>query len=172
MGKQVTVKPGFTSFRGPGPKGYKAYQAGQTIVYTDAEYAGLSASDLRALNTPTTVADPVRPAVDPASRAVNVVTAATGTVPLVLGVNRLTLTGNVTLTFPTGVASGNESEVSAYFTQDATGTRTVTAPASSKTAGAVALGLSTVAGKTDYVAWRTVDGGVTWYVVNKQIDLR
>jgi hypothetical protein len=130
MGKQVTVKPGFTSFRGPGPKGYKAYQAGQTIVYTDAEYAGLSASDLRALNTPTT------------------------------------------LTVPTGVAAGNESEVSAYFTQDATGTRTVTAPASSKTAGAVALGLSTVAGKTDYVAWRTVDGGVTWYVVNKQIDLR
>lgn len=172
MGKQVTVLPGFSFFRGPSPKGYKAYKAGDPVVYTDAEYAALGNTDKRALSSPTTVAEPVRPALDPTSRPVNVVSAATGTVQLALGVNKLTLTGNATLQFPTGVASGNESTVGIYLTQDATGGRTITLPAAAKNPGGTAPTFSTVANKTDYVEYRTTDAGTTWLRVNTQIDLR
>lgn len=172
MGKSVTIKPGFTSFRGPSPLGYKAYLPGATVIYTDAEYSALPQADLRCLNSPSTVPDPSRPAVDTASKPVNVVTAATGTVPVVTGANRLTLTGNVTLTFPTKVAGGNDSEVSAYLIQDGTGSRTLTLPAAAKAAGGTAPVLSTGANKVDYLVWRTYDGGTTWDLVNKQLDIR
>lgn len=173
MGKSVTVKSGFSAFRGPSPKGYKAYNQGATIVYTDAEYAALTQTDLRALSSPATnVAEPVRPASDPTSRPVNVVAAATGATPLSLGSNKLTLTGNITVSFPTGVASGNDSEVAAYFIQDGTGSRTLTLPAAAKAAGGTAPVLSTGANKVDYLVWRTTDAGTTWVLVNKQLDLR
>lgn len=172
MGKSVTVLSNFTNFRGPSTKGYRSYNAGATIVYTDAEYTALSAADLRALSSPTTVPDPVRPSVDASSRAVNVVAAATGSQNLALGPNALTLSGNITLVFPTGVASGNESSVELFATQGTGGSKTITWGSKAKFAGATAPTISTVAGKLDWFRFVTIDGGNTWIMTDVVIDAR
>lgn len=173
MGKSVTVLPGFSFVQGPGPQGSKSYKTGATIVYTDAEYAALPLSVTRCLSTPaTTVPDPSRPSTDTASRSVTVNNAATGTVALVLGPNKLTLTGNVTLTFPTGVASGNQSSIDLILIQDGTGSRTLTLPASAKNPAGAATVLSLGAGKVDFLRYITLDGGTTWLQVDRVLDLR
>ena len=68
MGKSVVVKSGYSFVEAPGKFGPKTYPAGSTIVLTDAEYAALPASVVRALvstGTPPVVttaevAEPVR----------------------------------------------------------------------------------------------------------------
>lgn len=91
--------------------------------------------------------------------------AATGAVTLNLAngnVFNLTLTGNVTFTF-SGATSGKACSFAAYLKQDATGTRTVTWPASVKWAGGVNPSISTAANAIDIVVFESIDGGTTWY---------
>lgn len=174
MGKQVTIKPGFVDVPLPqAGNANKPFSAGQTAILTDAEYSALPASVTRALVSPATnVAEPNRPSTDVNAKTVNVVTAATGTVAVKSGSNRLTLTGNVTLTFPTTATPGSDLSVELTLVQDATGSRTLTLPASAKKPGGTAVTLTTAAGSVDYLVFRTTDGGVTWMLVNKQLDIK
>lgn len=94
-----------------------------------------------------------------------VVTANTGTS---YGVNMalastfdLTVTGNVTFTFA-GATSGVASSFTLILRRDATGTRTITFPASVKWLGAVptwGTAASKIAGVASFLS---VDGGTTW----------
>jgi hypothetical protein len=75
----------------------------------------------------------------------------------------VTLTGNVTFTFPTTPAS-TACSFGLYIKQDGTGGRTVTWPTSSvKWAGGAAPSLSTAANALDILVFETIDGGTTWY---------
>lgn len=74
----------------------------------------------------------------------------------------LTLTGNVTFTF-SGATNGTACAFSIYIKQDATGSRTVTWPASAKWAGGSAPTLSTTANALDIVVFESLNGGTTWY---------
>ncbi|HET8708976.1 MAG TPA: hypothetical protein VFL85_01710 [Candidatus Saccharimonadales bacterium] len=74
----------------------------------------------------------------------------------------VTLTGNVTFTFSGAVAS-TACSFGLYAKQDATGSRTVTWPASVKWAGGTAPTLSTAANALDILVFETIDGGTTWY---------
>ena len=88
---------------------------------------------------------------------------ATSTLNLTNGnVQKITLTANctVTLTAPT---SGSYRSLMLFIFQDATGSRTVTWPASVHWGTAGVPILSTAAGKMDRILLDTVDGGVTWY---------
>lgn len=173
MGKQVTIASGFSSVGLPqSGNSSKPFSAGQTAVLTEAEYAALPASVTRALTGVTTVAEPSRPSTDPNAKSINTVAGATGTVALKSGGNKLALVGNVTVTFPTTATVGTSTEVDAVFTQDATGSRLLTLPASAKAAGGTAPVLSTGANKSDYLKWKTFDGGATWLLVEKQLDVR
>lgn len=73
-----------------------------------------------------------------------------------------TLTGNVTFTF-SGATNGSECEMVLSLTQDGTGSRTITWPASVKWAGGVGPTISTAASANDQFVFRTRDGGTTWY---------
>ena len=73
-----------------------------------------------------------------------------------------TLTGNVTFTF-SGATAGTACSFGLYLTQDATGSRTVTWPASVKWAGGTAPTLSTAASSVDILVFETINGGTTWY---------
>lgn len=73
-----------------------------------------------------------------------------------------TLTGNVTFTFTNPSASGVEQRWTFYLTQDGTGTRLVTWPASVKWGAALAPTLSIAAAKTDRITLLSTDGGATW----------
>jgi hypothetical protein len=76
---------------------------------------------------------------------------------------KATLSGNVSgITF-SNVPSAGAFTLSLQLTQDGTGSRTVTWPGSVKWAGGVAPTLTTAAGKTDFIALMTPDGGTTWY---------
>lgn len=75
----------------------------------------------------------------------------------------LTLTGNCTFTFSNPPASGNIGEFRLVLSQDATGGRTVTWPASVDWGNATAPILSTSANAVDILGFLTVDGGTTWY---------
>lgn len=77
-------------------------------------------------------------------------------------VQKITLTGNCTLTL-TSPASGAYRSLLLYVFQDATGSRTITWPASVKWGTAGAPTLSTAATKMDKILLDTVDGGITWY---------
>lgn len=77
-------------------------------------------------------------------------------------VQKLTLTGNCTITL-TSPASGAYRSLLLYVFQDATGSRTITWPASVKWGTAGAPTLSTAATKMDKILLDTVDGGTTWY---------
>ena len=73
-----------------------------------------------------------------------------------------TLAGNTTFTF-TGATASTACSFGLYLTQDGTGGRTVTWPASVRWAGGVAPTLSTGAGALDIVVFETINGGTTWY---------
>lgn len=76
----------------------------------------------------------------------------------------VTLTENITtLTLSNPPASGKGGAFSLILTQDATGGRTVTWPASVKWAGGTAPTLSTTASAIDVLTFMTTDGGTTWY---------
>jgi hypothetical protein len=99
---------------------------------------------------------------------------ATGAVTLNLAsgnVHNVTLTGNTTFTF-SGAAVGAARSFTLILRQDATGSRSVTWPASVKWAGAIAPTVSTAASKVDVLSFVTVDGGTTWLGFVGGIDLR
>ena len=73
-----------------------------------------------------------------------------------------TLTGNVTFTF-SGATASTACSFGLYLTQDGTGNRTVTWPASVKWAGGTAATLSTAANSVDILVFETINDGTTWY---------
>ena len=73
-----------------------------------------------------------------------------------------TLAGNTTFTF-SGATAGTACSFGLYLTQDATGSRTVTWPASVRWAGGAAPTLSTAANSVDILVFETINGGTTWY---------
>lgn len=77
-------------------------------------------------------------------------------------VQKITLTANCTLTL-TAPAAGAFRSLLLYVFQDATGSRTITWPASVKWGTAGAPTLSTAATKMDKILLDTVDGGTNWY---------
>lgn len=91
--------------------------------------------------------------------------AGTLTLDLVNGnVFEVTLTENVTtLNLNNPPASGKAGSITLILKQDATGSRTVTWPASVKWAGGSAPTLSTDASATDVLTFVTTDAGTTWY---------
>ena len=76
-------------------------------------------------------------------------------------VKTITLTGNCTFTL-TGAASGRAVGLELILTQDGTGSRTVTWPASVKWSGGAPV-LSTAAGAVDRVVLVSYNNGTTWY---------
>jgi hypothetical protein len=85
------------------------------------------------------------------------------TLDLVNGnVQKLTLTGNCTITL-TGPSTGAYRSMLLYVFQDATGSRTITWPASVKWGTAGVPTLTTTASKMDKILLDTVDGGTNWY---------
>lgn len=78
-------------------------------------------------------------------------------------VHHLKLTANCTLTFSNPIASGDATSFTLVLEQDATGSRTVTWPASVKWAGGVAPTLTTTAARFDVLTFFTVDGGTRWF---------
>jgi hypothetical protein len=89
-------------------------------------------------------------------------TSTTETVDLANGtVHRVVLDANCTFTF-SGAVSGNGSSFTLIVTQDATGSRIATWPASVIWAGGVEPTLSTAASAVDILTFLTVDGGTTW----------
>lgn len=77
-------------------------------------------------------------------------------------VQKLTLTANCTVTLA-GPAAGAMRSLTLLVFQDATGSRTITWPASVKWGDAGAPILTLAASKMDIVSLFTVDGGMTWY---------
>ena len=75
----------------------------------------------------------------------------------------LTLTGNGTATFPT-LPSGSSMTLDLFVTQDATGSRTLSWPASARHDGGTAPTLNATAGATTHLQATTVNGGATWLV--------
>jgi len=75
----------------------------------------------------------------------------------------LTLTGNTTFTFSNPASSGISSAFTLIITQDATGSRTATWPASVKWPNGSTPVLSTGASKTDILNFITTNGGTTYY---------
>lgn len=73
-----------------------------------------------------------------------------------------TLAGATTFTF-TGATPSTACSFGLYLTQDATGSRTVTWPASVKWAGGTAPTLSTAANAIDVLVFETINGGTTWF---------
>lgn len=73
-----------------------------------------------------------------------------------------TLGGNTTFTFA-GATASTACSFGLYLTQDATGNRTVTWPASVRWSGGTAPTLSTGANAVDILVFETINGGTTWY---------
>ena len=76
-------------------------------------------------------------------------------------IKTITLTANCTLTL-TGATSGTAATLELVLTQDATGSRTITWPASVKWSGGAPT-LSTAAASVDRIVLTTYNGGTTWY---------
>lgn len=74
---------------------------------------------------------------------------------------KITLTGNCALTL-TGATAGQVASLELLLIQDATGSRTITWPASVKWAGGAPT-LSTTAGAVDRIVLVSYNGGTTWY---------
>lgn len=74
-------------------------------------------------------------------------------------VHDITLTGNCTFTF---TAAQTDSGIELYLRQDATGSRTVTWPASVVWPGGTAPTITATASNYDKYIFRTIDGGTTW----------
>lgn len=80
---------------------------------------------------------------------------------------KITLTANTTLTISNPTASGDFCGGIILVTQDGTGGRTLTFPASVQSAPTV----TTAAGKTDvYLLW-TIDGGTKYFVQTMQTSI-
>lgn len=77
-------------------------------------------------------------------------------------VQKLTLTGNCTLTLGAPAAGAMRSLTLLVF-QDGTGARTIAWPAAVKWGNPGVPVLSVAAGKMDMISLFTVDGGTTWY---------
>lgn len=107
-----------------------------------------------------------------AIEVVNTVAASGGAVTLpdvgAATIHDVTLTANCTFTFPT-VAAGKSFLV--RLTQDATGSRTATWPATVKWPGGLAPTLSTAAGKQDVISFVSV-GGANWSGFVAGLDVR
>ena len=94
----------------------------------------------------------------------NPASGATATIDLVNGnVHTVLMTANCTFTFSNPIASDDCSSFTLILTQDGTGSRTVTWPASVKWPGGDAPLLTTTATTgRDLLMFVTVDGGTTW----------
>lgn len=80
---------------------------------------------------------------------------------------KITLTANTTLTISNPTATGDFCGGILFVTQDGTGSRTLTFPASVQSAPTV----TTTAGKTDvYLLW-TIDGGTKYFVQTMQTSI-
>ena len=75
----------------------------------------------------------------------------------------LTLTGNVTYTFSNSPANNIGGSFTLIQKQDATGSRTVTWPASVKWASGSAPTVTAAASSIDVFTFITTDGGASWY---------
>jgi hypothetical protein len=76
----------------------------------------------------------------------------------------VTLTTDITsVAFSNVPAAGNVFTLTMFLTQDSTGARTITWPASVKWSGGAAAVLTTTPTKTDIIQLVTHDGGTTWY---------
>ena len=103
-------------------------------------------------------------ATDGGKEVVSVVAASGSTETLDLAVanyHDVTLTANCTLTLA-GATAGVKCSMEILLRQDATGSRTVTWPASVKWVGAAAPTLQTAANTWDRVNLESIDGGATW----------
>lgn len=88
---------------------------------------------------------------------------AAATISLTNGnIQKITLTAACTITL-TSPPSGTYRSLMLFVFQDATGSRTITWPASVHWGTSGVPVLSTAAGKMDKILLDTVDGGVTWY---------
>jgi hypothetical protein len=72
-----------------------------------------------------------------------------------------TLTGNTTFSF-SGATNGSACSFTLYLRQDATGSRTVSWPASVKWSGG-APSLTSTANAIDILVFESIDGGTTWF---------
>lgn len=102
---------------------------------------------------------------DYAETAVSANTGTAYTVDLTNGnVFDLTLTGNCIFTFSNPPASGKAGTITMILTQDGTGSRTASWPASVDWPGGTAPTLTTTATTgVDVLTFLTVDGGTTWF---------
>lgn len=97
---------------------------------------------------------------------VSVNNAASGAVTLNLSngnIFSLQLTGNITSLGISGAINNTGCSCTIYLTQDATGSRTVSWPASFKWSGGTLPVLSTAANAVDIVVCESIDGGTTWF---------
>lgn len=79
-------------------------------------------------------------------------------------IHRLTLNGNTTVTaFSNPPATGKAGTLTVVVTQDGTGGRTISWPASVVWAGALAPTMTSGASKTDVYQFITFNAGTTWY---------
>jgi len=74
----------------------------------------------------------------------------------------LTLTGNVVFTFTNPAAATESTTIVLRITQDGTGSRTITWPASVRWPSGTAPTLTTTAGAYSKLVFDTIDGGTTW----------
>lgn len=103
------------------------------------------------------------------NRRKNSATAANGAGTIALDITNstsftVTLTGTATFELG-GVTPENEYKIVISVVQDATGSRTVTWPASVKWSGGTSPVLSTGANALDIITLQTFDSGTTWYGV-------
>lgn len=112
-------------------------------TWTAGDYTAQSTAGLPLLGTPESVTN--------ASAA----SAYTIPDPLLSSITNLTLTGNVTITFPTAAAG---KSFTLALTQDSTGSRTVTWPGTVKWSGGSAPTLTTTANKVDLFSFVSLDG--------------
>lgn len=84
----------------------------------------------------------------------------------------VTLTGNVTFTFSNPPASGTAGSFTLIKKQDATGSRTVTWPASVDWAGGTAPTLTATASSVDILTFLTTDGGTIWWGFSASLDTK
>jgi hypothetical protein len=87
----------------------------------------------------------------------------TATVNLANGnVFSATLAGDTTFTF-SGATASAACSFALYLTQDGTGSRIATWPASVKWSGGTAPTISTTASAVDILVFESIDGGTTWF---------
>ncbi len=85
----------------------------------------------------------------------------------------ITMTGNCTFTFSNPPASGIAGSFTLILTQDGTGSRTATWPASVDWAGGTAPTLTTTATTgVDVLVFITTDGGTTWLGFSSGLDMK